>query len=239
MSQIQTQKIIYSASGAPLEGILVYNGQSTAPRPGVVIAPNWMGVTDSAVQLVSKVAEQGYVVLIADLYGAGKRPSSADEAGPLMMEVKNQPAEVERMQQAVVALTEQKFASVDGNNVAAAGFCFGGHCVLELARSGAALRAAISFHGGLDTCGRYDAAKITGPVLVLDGAADPMVPREQLSAFVTEMSAAKVDWQLISYHDAVHSFTDVEANRPGVAQYHPQVAERAFDSMFELLKRVM
>ncbi len=115
---------------------------------------------------------------------------------------------------------------------------FGGHCALELARSGADLRAAISFHGGLDTCGEYDSTQIKAAILVLDGAKDPLVPREQLPAFVQEMTAVNVDWQLVSYHDAVHSFTDETANNPGVAEYHPQVTERAFANMFELLQRV-
>lgn len=238
MSQIQSQKFSYQAGTTALEGTLVYPSHATQPLPGLVMAPNWMGVTESSTKLAAKVAEQGYVVLIADLYGAGKRPTSPEEAGATMMEVKDTPEEVNRMQQAINALIAQTTAPVAKDKISAFGFCFGGHCALELARSGAEIRAAVSFHGGLDTCGNYDAGKIKGSVLVLDGAKDPLVPREQLPAFVSEMQQAQVDWQLVSFHDAVHSFTDESANNPGVAEYNPQVTERAFNAMFELLKRV-
>ncbi len=238
MSQTTLKKITYQASTTALEGILVYPATQNEALPGLVMAPNWMGVTESAVTLAEKVAEQGYIVLVCDLYGADQRPTSPEQAGSMMMAVKNTPEEVKRMQLAIDALTSQTTAPVVANKISAFGFCFGGHCVLELARSGAELRAAVSFHGGLDTCGCYDAKQIKASVLVLDGAKDPLVPREQLPAFVSEMEQAQVDWQLVSYHDAVHSFTDREANKPGIAEYHPEVAERAFNSMFELLKRV-
>ncbi|WP_241650011.1 dienelactone hydrolase family protein [Rosenbergiella collisarenosi] len=238
MSQITIQPLRYQANETALVGTLVFPSNTTHPLPGLVMAPNWLGVTDNAAKLAKKVAEQGYVVLLADLYGETVRPTNPDEAGTAMMAVKNTAEEVGRMKAAIDALTQQTTAAVDSEKISAFGFCFGGHCALELARSGANIRAAISFHGGLDTCGAYDSTQIKAAILVLDGAKDPLVPREQLPAFVDEMTAVDVDWQLVSYHDAVHSFTDDTANNPGVAEYHPQVTERAFTSMFELLKRV-
>ncbi|MBT0718519.1 dienelactone hydrolase family protein [Rosenbergiella epipactidis] len=238
MSQITTQTVRYQAGETALAGTLVFPSETTHPLPGLVMAPNWFGVTDNAAKLAKKVAEQGYVVLLADLYGESSRPTNADEAGAAMMAVKNTPEEVGRMNAAIDALKRQTAVSVDAQKISAFGFCFGGHCALELARSGADIRAAISFHGGLDTCGAYDATQIKAAILVLDGAKDPLVPREQLPAFVNEMTTVNVDWQLVSYHDAVHSFTDETANNPGVAEFNPQVTERAFTSMFELLNRV-
>ncbi|WKX26395.1 dienelactone hydrolase family protein [Tatumella ptyseos] len=238
MSQITTQTIRYQAGETALAGTLVFPAGATQPLPGLVMAPNWFGVTDNAAKLAKKAAEQGYVVLLADLYGESSRPTNADEAGAAMMAVKNTPEEVGRMNAAIEALKSQTTAAVDAQKISAFGFCFGGHCALELARSGADIRAAVSFHGGLDTCGAYDATQIKAAILVLDGAKDPLVPREQLPAFINEMTTVNVDWQLVSYHDAVHSFTDETANNPGVAEFNPQVSERAFNSMFELLKRV-
>jgi len=238
MSQITTQTVRYQAGETALAGTLVFPRETTHPLPGLVMAPNWFGVTDNAAKLAKKVAEQGYVVLLADLYGESSRPTNADEAGAAMMAVKNTPEEVGRMNAAIDALKRQTAALVDAQKISAFGFCFGGHCALELARSGADIRAAISFHGGLDTCGAYDATQIKAAILVLDGAKDPLVPREQLPAFVNEMTTVNVDWQLVSYHDAVHSFTDETANNPGVAEFNAQVTERAFTSMFELLNRV-
>lgn len=234
MTNIVTSQITYSSNGATLAGSLVYQEGISHPRPGVVMAPNWMGVTAMAEGVAATIAAQGFVVLVADLYGAGQRPTNGEEAGSMMMAVKDTPAEVARMQAALDALQHQQFASVAADKLAAIGFCFGGHCALELARSGADIKAAVSFHGTLDSKGDYAPDAIKGSVLVLDGAADPLVPREQLSAFAREMSAKQVDWQLVSYAGAVHSFTDPSANNPGVAQYHPQVAERAFNRMFAL-----
>jgi hypothetical protein len=106
---------------------------------------------------------------------------------------------------------------------------------LELARTGADLKAAVSFHGTLDTPNPADAKRIKGSVLVLHGASDPLVPKEQLPAFEDEMNAAKVDWQLLSYGGAVHSFTDPNANVPGKMQYDRRTSERAFRAMHNLL----
>lgn len=238
MGQFQSKKITYHSGSTELEGVLVFDASLKNPVPGIVMAPNWMGVTDAAVELAEKTVAQGYVVLVADLYGKGIRPSSAEEAGSIMMTVKNTPEEAGRMAVAVQALTAQTDAPVVADKVAAIGFCFGGHCALEYARSGAAIKAAVSFHGGLDTCGSYDAKDIKGSVLVLDGAQDPLVVREQLPEFVREMTSAKVDWKLHSYEGAVHSFTDVHANVKGVAEYNADVSARAFSAMFTLLGEV-
>lgn len=239
MSQIQLQKITYQSGDTTLESVLVYDASQTQVLPGLIMAPNWMGVTDQAIKLVEPVVAQGYVVLVADIYGQGQRPTNAEEATALMLKVKNTSDEVDHLTRALEILKSQQYTAVDPDNSAAFGFCFGGHNVLELARSGAEIRAAISFHGTLDTCGDYNAADIKASILVLDGAQDPLVPREQLAEFVTEMTQAPVDWQLTSYHQAVHSFTDPQASNPGVSAYHPQVAKQAFQAMFDLLKRVL
>ncbi|ADU71449.1 dienelactone hydrolase family protein [Pantoea sp. At-9b] len=238
MAAITTSPLSYQANGTHLTGSLVYQSDVSSPRPGIVLAPNWMGVTRMAEEVAGKIAAQGFVVLVADLYGAGQRPTSGEEAGSMMMAVKDTPAEVARMQAALAALLAQQQAPVAPDQLAAVGFCFGGHCALELARSGAEIKAAVSFHGSLDTKGHYALDTIKGSVLVLDGAADPLAPREQLNEFVREMTARQIDWQLVSYAGAAHSFTDPDANNPGVSQYHPQVAERAFNRMFALFAEI-
>jgi dienelactone hydrolase len=238
MSTIVSSDCLYHIGQTAFEGALVFEKEVTEPRPAVVVAPNWMGVTANAIKQAEKIAAQGYVVLVADLYGQGKRPTSADEAGQFMLEVKDTPAEVERMQAAIATLLKQQEAPVAANKIAAVGFCFGGHCALELARSGADINAAVSFHGGLDTSGLYAGKTLTSSLLVLDGASDPLVPREQLAEFAQEMTTREVDWQLISYAGAVHSFTDPTANVSGVAEYNHDVSERAFKRMFALLEEV-
>jgi dienelactone hydrolase len=122
--------------------------------------------------------------------------------------------------------------------MAAIGFCFGGGAVLELARSGSDLDAFVSFHGNLDTPNPDDAKQIKAPVLVLHGADDPAVPKEQVDAFIAEMKATDADWQMNIYGNAVHSFTDPYANVPGRNEFNPEVAERAFQAMNSLLDEV-
>ncbi len=238
MSKVIVESLVYHLSGKTYESRLVYEPGALG-RPGLVMAPNWMGIGEGAERIAKEVAEKGYVVLIADLYGQSVRPSNADEAGVAMMPLKNDRDELrKRMQEALAQLLGQSKALLEPGKVATFGFCFGGCCALELARSGADLRAAVSFHGTLDTPNPEDAKRIKGSVLVLHGASDPLVPKEQLPAFEDEMNAAKVDWQLLSYGGAVHSFTDPNANVPGKMQYDRRTSERAFRSMHNLLSEV-
>ena len=239
MSQITVRSVVYQVDGKSYESRLAFDASHSGPRPGLLMAPNWMGVGAGAEEIAQDVAAKGYVVLIADLYGQGVRPQNNDEAGAAMMPLKNdRPLLRKRMQAAFEQLQSQGEAAVDTSKLATFGFCFGGCCALEFARTGAPLKAAVSFHGTLDTPNVNDAKNIKGSVLVLHGAADPLVPKEQLPAFEAEMNAAGVDWQLSSYGGAVHSFTDPHANVPGMMMYDAKVAGRAFASMHNLLDEV-
>ena len=194
MEPITVMSVAYQIDGQPFEGRLAFDPSRGDPLPGLLMAPNWMGISAGAEEIAKSVAEQGYVVLIADLYGKSIRPSNADEAGAAMMPLKNDRALLrKRMWAAYDLLKNQEQAKVDGSKLATFGFCFGGCCSLELARGGAPLEAAVSFHGTLDTPNPVDAQSIKGSVLVLHGASDPLVPRDQLPAFEEEMNAAGVD----------------------------------------------
>jgi len=238
MSNITVQSVVYQIDGQSYESRLVF-GEGAKAAPGLVMAPNWMGISEDAEQIAREVASKGYVVFLADLYGQGVRPTNADQALAAMMPLKNDRGLLNiRMQAALEQLTAQSLAAVDTGRLATFGFCFGGCCALELARTGAPLKAAVSFHGTLDTTNPADAKNIQGKVLVLHGASDPLVPKEQLPAFEAEMNAANVDWQLLSYGGAFHSFTDPHANNPGVQMYNPTVSKRAFTAMHNLLDEV-
>jgi len=238
MSKAIVESLVYHHAGKAYESRLVYAPGAEA-KPALLMAPNWMGIGEGAERIAREVAEKGYVVLIADLYGQSVRPTNADEAGAAMMPLKNDRGELrKRMHAALAQLLGQSKALLAPGKVAAFGFCFGGCCALELARSGADLKATVSFHGTLDTPDSADAGNIKGSVLVLHGASDPLVPREQLPAFEQEMNAAKVDWQLVSYGGAVHSFTDPAANVPGKMQFDWRISQRAFKAMHNLLEEV-
>jgi dienelactone hydrolase len=231
----------YEIDGQAYQGKLVYDDSITEPRPGLLMVPNWMGVTENAAKKAYRAGGSDYVVFIADLYGRDIRPANAEEAGkaagavrgdrPLMRKRVNAALEVLREQAATVALDTERLGAI--------GFCFGGTSVLELARSGTEIKGVVSFHGNLDSPTPADARQIRTPVLVLHGAIDPYVPDEQVAAFQQEMRDADVDWTLISYGGAVHSFTDPTANAKGQAEYHPQVAERAFGAMRQFFDETM
>ncbi len=236
---VVVKPVPYEIDGEAFEGLLVYDDAVTEPRPGLVMVPNWLGVTDKSAEKAARAAGDKYVVFMADLYGKAVRPSNPDEARAAATAVRgDRPLMRKRTQAAVDVFKAQGASLLDASQMAAIGFCFGGGAVLELARSGADLKAFVAFHGNLDTPNPADASNIKAPVLVLHGADDPAVPQAQVDGFVAEMKAAKVDWQLVSYGGAVHSFTDPYAKVPGRNEYHPVVAKRSFEAMNALLDEV-
>lgn len=229
----------YDIDGEAFEGLIIYDDAVTTPRAGLMMVPNWLGVTERSAEKAARAAGDKYVVFMADMYGKTVRPSNPDDAKAAASAVRGDRALMrKRAQAAVDAFKAQTVVPLDTANMAAIGFCFGGGAVLELARSGADLDAFVSFHGNLDTPNPADAKQIKAPVLVLHGADDPAVPKEQVDGFIAEMKATDVDWQMNSYGNAVHSFTDPYANVPGRNEYHPEVAKRAFQAMNNLLDEV-
>lgn len=237
---VVAKAVPYEIDGEAFEGVLLYDDSVTTPRPGLLAIPNWMGVNDDTVAKAARAAGSRYVVFLADMYGKAVRPSNADEARAAATSVRADRALMRRRAQAAVEVLRAQGDEValDTRKLGAIGFCFGGGAVLELARSCAPLQGFVSFHGNLDTPNPADAKNIQAPVLVLHGADDPAVPQAQVDGFVAEMKAAGVDWQLVSYGGAVHSFTDPKANVPGRNQYHPVVAARAFKAMNDLFDEV-
>ncbi|WP_084166334.1 dienelactone hydrolase family protein [Stutzerimonas azotifigens] len=228
-----TRPVAYEIDGEPYEGVLVHDSSVQAPRPGLLMVPNWLGVNEASVRKAARVARGKYAVLLADLYGKAVRPRSPDEARPVIAALRaDRPLLRRRARAALGVLRGLKGEGIDAERLGAIGFCFGGGAVLELARDGAPVKGVVSFHGNLDTPDPTAAANIRAAILVLHGALDPAVPPEQVDAFVQEMKGApQVDWQLVSYGQAVHSFTNPLADAPGRAQYHPVVAKRAFCAM--------
>lgn len=235
---IETIPLTWRHEGTTMAGFLVYPDDAPGPLPGLVMVPNWMGVSDNATAKAATIAALGYVVLVADVYGAEVRPTTSEEARAAAASLRsNRPLLRARTAEAVAVLRAQDDRSpLDPTRIAAIGFCFGGGSVLELARAGTEVAAVVSFHGNLDTPLPAAADTVTAKVLVLHGAADPLVPPEQVAGFIDEMTAAGVDWQLVSYGGAVHSFTNPDAASPGRSQYHPVVARRAFAAMQNLLE---
>jgi dienelactone hydrolase len=239
-ADLTTRTVEYRQGDAVLEGWLAFDPAATGKRPGVIVVPNWMGVNAQAKASAEKLARLGYVALVADVYGKGIRPASGKEAGPLAGKYKgDRPLLRARVNAALDELKRQP--NVDGARLAAIGYCFGGTTALELARSGAPVAGVVSFHGGLGSPTPADARQIKGKVLALHGADDPFVKEDEVKGFEDEMRAAGVDWQLVKYSNAVHSFTDQDAgsdNSKGAA-YNAAADRRSWEAMKDFFAEVL
>lgn len=233
---LRTETVEYREGNTILEGHLAWDDTIAGRRPAVVIVHQWKGLTDYEKKRAAMLAELGYVVLAADIYGKGVRAADAQEAGKLAGQYKNDlPLLRARVNAAVDFIKQNELANP--TRVAAIGYCFGGTTVLELARSGADVRGVVSFHGGLGAALPAEPGKVKCKVLVLHGADDPYAPAAEVSALQEELRKAKVDWQLILYGGAVHSFTDWNAgsdNSRGAA-YNASADKRSWEAMKQFL----
>ena len=225
--------ISYSVDKTRFAGHLVYDDASKALRPGLVMVPNWMGETESAIERAKEVAASDYVVLVADMYGEGVRPKDAKEARAQVGALYADRASLRaRISEAVATLRAQVGkVPLQADRIAAIGFCFGGSTVLELARSGADLAGVVSFHGGLSTSMPAAEHSIKTPILVLNGADDQGTSLEDIGKFNEEMDAAGADWQFVNFSGAVHCFAEADANSPPGCLYNERAAKRAYRMM--------
>ncbi|HEX7005602.1 MAG TPA: dienelactone hydrolase family protein [Alphaproteobacteria bacterium] len=211
-----TQTLDYRHGDTACRGHLVLP-QASGARPGIVIFHEAPGLNDNVKRRAAMLAELGYVALGADMYGGGTVAKDGDEAMRLMGGLREDtPLLRARARAALDALAARP--EVDRGRLAAIGYCFGGFTALELARSGAPLAGVVSFHGLLGTQQPAKPGAIKGKILACTGAADPLVPADQVVAFQREMSEAGVDWQVVAYGGAQHGFTNPAAdalNRPG------------------------
>ncbi|PWU13394.1 MAG: dienelactone hydrolase [Verrucomicrobia bacterium] len=231
-AQIKHDMIEYKDGDTVLEGYLAYNPSTEGRRPGVLIVHQWKGLTEYEKGRADMLAELGYTAFALDIYGKGIRPKDTQEAGAQAGKYKKDRALLRQRAQAGLAVLKGQ-ATVDPARVAAIGYCFGGTTVIELARSGADIAGVVSFHGGLDSPKPEDGKNIKCKVLALHGADDPFVPAKDLAAFEEEMRQARVDWQLIKYGGAVHSFTEknAAANRLAGAAYNENADRRSWEAM--------
>ncbi len=237
-ANIVIQTIEYKQGDTILEGHLAYDDSLSGRRPGVLIVHQWLGVTDYEKQRAEQLAALGYVAFCADIYGKGVRPQSIKEAGIEATIYKTDRALLRLRVNAGLSQLK-KIEHVDTQRVAAIGYCFGGTTVLELARSGATLNGVVSFHGGLDSPAPADGRNIKCKVLACHGGDDPFVPAKDLAAFEDELRAANVDWRLIKYGGAVHSFTQPMANdHPPGAKYNERADRRSWQDMKQFFAEI-
>ncbi len=231
--------IEYTHNGTTLEAYMAWDDSSPGPRPGVLISHAWAGRGEFECDKARMLAGLGYCAFALDLYGKGVRGSGIEENSKLMKPF----VEDRAMLQSRLSAALETFGSqpeVDAERIAAIGFCFGGLCVLDLARIGAPVRGVVSLHGLFVPPGNTDGNKIGAKVMALHGHDDPMVPVEMVNALEKELTEGGADWQIHVYGNTMHAFTNPDANDPAHGTvYNPVAARRAWVVTKDFLAEVL
>jgi dienelactone hydrolase len=236
---MQVQQIDYESGGLRFKGQLFWDEGLSGKRPGVLVFPEAFGLNEHATIRAQRLAELGYIAFAADPHGEGTVfPDLASVSPAIRTLYGDRNAWRARLRAAFDALRAQP--QVDSGRIAAIGFCFGGACSLELARSGASLAAIVTFHAGLIAEVEGDAGRLAARVLICNGADDAMVKPEVLDAVIGEFKRDGVDWQLINYGNTVHSFTNPDADARGVPnfRYSAEAERRSWAAMRGLFDEV-
>jgi dienelactone hydrolase len=227
------KKVPYQVDGRQFEGMIVYDDAVTDKRPIVFMQPDWKGICADTIGQAKSVAGKDYVVLMADMFGAGygAKPKTQDELRAGMLAVHNNlPFTLACGAAAYDALfaETQKRGVGDTGKIAAVGYCAGGGYVLEQARAGASFKALVVFHvTNPNPVVPGTPCNIKGRVLALHGSADPVTPKPMMDAFEAELTGAKIDWQVMMFGGAVHSFCDLTA-QGGPQRYDEKLCRKSY-----------
>lgn len=235
---MKSETLVYNDGATELEGYVAYE-DTNEQRPLVLIAHDWTGRREYACKAAEKIAALGYVGFALDMYGKGVFGKDGDaEGNAALMNPFASNRQLLRQRIGAALTAGRNIPQVDASRVAAMGYCFGGMCVLELARAGADVLGVISVHGIL-AAGELANEAIKAKVLCLHGHDDPMVPPEQVLAFETEMTKAGVDWQLHAYGQTMHAFSNPAANNPDFGTVYNAVADRrSFRALTDFLEEL-
>lgn len=231
-AEIKTEQIVYRHGEVVLEGVLAYDASVAEKRPGVLVVHEWWGCNDFARRQARRLAELGYVAFALDMYGKGVTTTSPEEASKLAGALYGDVQLLRGRAKAGLDVLASH-ARVDASRLGAVGYCFGGMTCMQMAYAGSDLRGVVSFHGSLPTPEASDPTPFRAAILACHGADDPLVPDERVAAFVSAMKASRSDWQMISYGGAVHSFTNPDADKVGIAgvAYNRAADERSWRHM--------
>ena len=226
---------LHEGPGGSFERVAVFDDSVDGPRPGVLLFPNVLGTKEADFVYAEKVAALGYTLLVADIYGQGKRTSRDDPDMARYMNELNADRALLRDRVNAAHAILKSLPEADASRTAAIGFCFGGKCVLDLARSGADIAGGVSFHGVYDAP-PFASAAIRAKLLVCHGWDDPIAPPAATVALADELTKAGCDWQIHAYGHTGHAFTDHAVNMPdkGLA-YSPDADRRSFRAMKDFL----
>ena len=235
---MKASNYIYHHGDQELHGFLAFEKDNDKPRPAVIVAHDWTGRNEFACQKARMLAEMGYIGFASDVYGQGRLGVDNDEKMALMQPLVNDRSMLrDRLRAAFDALIAMP--EVDPNRIAIIGFCFGGLCALDLARSGVDIKGVVSFHGLLGKPDDLKSETIKAKILVLHGYDDPMVKPAQVNAFCQEMTEAKVDWQVHMYGHVQHAFTNPQAHDKQLGLiYNSLAAQRSWLAMSHFLQEI-
>lgn len=222
---LQTKEIEFKDANTICRGFIAYDDTNKQPKPCVLIAHDWTGRNPAFCDKAKQLAADGYVGFAIDMYGDAKLGHTTEENRALLNVVMEDRSIVARRMLAALAAASA-LPEVDRTKMAAIGYCFGGLCVLDLARAGADIKGVISFHGLLSAPESTLCEEIPAKILVLHGYDDPMVPPTQVNQFADEMTAKKADWQIHMYGNTQHSFTNPEANDDKLGLHYNAKADR-------------
>ncbi len=240
---IESQTLSYTAGEDELKGYMAYDDKSGSPRPGVIVVHEWWGLDDYIRTRADKLAELGYAALSIDMYGNGATADSPDEAGAMMNAVLgNMEIGTSRLRAAHEVLCAQPM--VDEKRTAAIGYCFGGAMVLHMARIGMPLKAVVSFHGALGSFHKPAVGEVKAKILVCHGAADSLVPDDDVANFKLEMKDAQADMDFVAYEGALHGFTSRDASdngkKYGLPLAYDEIADQeSWQAMKDLFSRAV
>ena len=224
--------------GESLESVFV-GRRDREKRPTVVLIPTVMGVSDLELKFGRQLVELGFNAFVADLFGKKFRGAPRDVCFGEMNRLGSDRVALRRR---LLAIVDQArgLDEVDEGKVVVAGYCFGGKCALDVARTGIDIAGAVSFHGLFDPPG-WDAGKIKAKVLVLHGWDDPMAKPESVVALGQELTAAAADWQIHAYGHVGHGFTNPNASSLQIdgVFYHELAAERSWTAFINFLEEVL
>lgn len=227
--------LVYDGPGGPFEGVAAWDDAVEGPRPCVLVLPNVLGQKEADNLKAEALAGLGYVALAADVFGQGKRTTLQSEDRARYMDALNADRILlrDRLAASLAALTD--LPQADPDKAVAIGFCFGGKCVLDMARAGLGILGGVSFHGVYDRPDLPNVAPITAKLLICHGWDDPISPPEATVALAEELTTRGADWQLHVYGHAGHAFTDVGRADPGNIAYEPRADRRSWQAMADFL----
>ncbi len=236
---IRTQSIEYKDASGTYEGTVAYPSGNGGSRPVVLVTPTIRGRTPFEIEKARALAEMGYIGFAIDVYGKDKQGLQPEQARAQMDALNADRAQL--LSRMNLALSQaRKLGGADAARIAAIGYCFGGKCVLDLARSGAELAGVVSFHGVLDPPGLHADTPIKCRVLVLHGWDDPLAPPQAVVSLAEELTRKGARWELDAYGHTGHAFTNPQANNPDKGLlYNPDVDRQSWQRMKGFLADVL